>query len=358
MRVALDARSVALPGIGRFILGLWDGLLAEHVDVVGIWRPTPPDVWLAAQRETAPGPTIETRWTPLRFAEQLALPKVIADTGADVVHAPHLPVPYLSRRPVVLTVHDLFPLRRRSNARSLAASAYYRAAFPTAVRKASSIVAVSPSTADDLVATLGVDAARIEVVEHGIDFATWHVPPDAEVDAVRSRHGLDAPFLVYVGTAKAHKNLAMLLDAHDESHHPLVVVGTTSEELAALGRPSPRVRALGRVPDSELRALYAASTALVLPSWYEAVGFTALEAMACGTAVISSDGGGLPATVGDAGVLLDPHDVDGWRRAMTTMAVDPALREDLVGRGLERVRTRSWRTAARAYEAVYRTVLA
>ena len=357
MRVALDARTVALPGIGRFLLGLWKGLLAEGVDVVGVWPTDPPDTWLMAQRATPPGPTIRTRWKPLRLAEQLAIPRVLGEAGASIVHAPHLPVPYLSRRPVVLTVHDLFPLRRRSNARSAVASAYYRAAFPTAVRKAARVVAVSASTAEELVSMLGVARARIDVIEHGIDLSTWRVPEPAEVDAVRTRFHLDEPFLLYVGTAKAHKNLRMLLEAQGASHPPLVIVGTTEEELAGVGAARSRVRALGRVSDDELRGLYAASTALLLPSWYEAVGFTALEAMACGTPVVSSNGGGLPDTVGDAAVTVDPHDVDGWRRAMARVVEDAALRDELVGRGLDRVRRRSWSDAARAYRAVYDAVV-
>jgi alpha-1,3-rhamnosyl/mannosyltransferase len=358
VRVALDARSVPLPGIGRFILGLWSGLLAIDTDVVGIWPTRSGDEWLMAERPTPPGPVVPSRARPLRVVEQLVLPSTIRGTGADVVHAPHLPVPYATTRPVVLTVHDLFPLRPRSNARSRVAAAYYRVAFPTAVRKARRIVAVSPATAEELMSMLGVPGERIDIVEHGIDDALWHVPSAADVDGVRRRFALDDDFLLYVGTAKPHKNLPLLLGAHTRAHPRLVTVGITREELAGLTDPGDgAVVTLGRVSDDDLRGLSGAATAVVLPSWYEAVGFTALEAMACGTPVISSDGGGLRHTVGDAGVLVDPHDAPGWQRAMSEVAGDADRRDELRARGLARAQSRSWRDAAAAYVELYEAAL-
>ena len=114
-----------------------------------------------------------------------------------------------------------------------------------------------------------------------------------------------------------------------------------------------RVRVLGRVADRDLPALYAGAVALVLPSLYESVGFTALEAMACGTAVVSSDGGGLPTTVGDAGVLVPATDVDAWTSALVRIAGDDQLRAVNVAKGRERATARSWKRAALAYLDIY-----
>ena len=113
-----------------------------------------------------------------------------------------------------------------------------------------------------------------------------------------------------------------------------------------------KVIPLGRVPD-DLPALYAGALAVVLPSRYESVGFTVLEAMAVGTPVVSSNGGGLPDTVGDAGLLVEPLDPEGWRLALERICADADLRRDLAQAGFARVASRSWTAAAKSYHAVY-----
>ncbi len=134
-----------------------------------------------------------------------------------------------------------------------------------------------------------------------------------------------------------------------------MLAGPTPDEVASLrATPRGRVLALGRVPDRALPALYTGALALLLPSLYEALGFTALEAMACGTAVIASDGGHLPDTVGDAGLLVSPLDVAAWRDALDRIAGDTDLRRRLASAGPARVAGRSWAECARGYLDVYR----
>jgi alpha-1,3-rhamnosyl/mannosyltransferase len=127
------------------------------------------------------------------------------------------------------------------------------------------------------------------------------------------------------------------------------------------GLPTPdsrRVIALGRVADADLAALYGGALALLLPSLYEAVGFTALEAMACGTAVVCSDGGGLPETVGGGGLVVPALEVSAWSEALTRVSEDVALRTQLATEGRRGVAGRSWRAAAGAYLDIYREAAA
>jgi glycosyltransferase involved in cell wall biosynthesis len=354
--VVLDARLVGFAGIGRMIEGLWRGLVDIGAPVTGLWPDGAPRDWRGAHRAGPAGPHAAVRARPFLPAEQLSLPRVLRRLGARVHHAPYFAVPYLTRVPVVLTVHDLFPLLPDGNARSPLAASAYRAIIPAALRRANRVVAVSGFAARQLQEIVGLDPARVTVIGHGIDHDLWHPPGAARVRAVRAEHRLPADYLLYVGTLKRHKNLATVMAAHRPEHPPLVLAGAGPEELAAAGlqrASAGTVMALGRVSDATLAGLYAGARALVLPSLYEAVGFTALEAMACGTPVLASDGGGLPDTVGDAGLLVPARDAEAWGAALERIGADDELRTALVERGLARVQGRSWSQAARAYVRVY-----
>jgi glycosyltransferase involved in cell wall biosynthesis len=142
---------------------------------------------------------------------------------------------------------------------------------------------------------------------------------------------------------------------------PLVFAGPTVGELVESGIDPERlrdVRVLGRVPDDDLPALYSGARALVLPSLHEGLGLTPLEAMACGTPVVVSDGGALPDTVGDAGLVVPARDVDAWHDAVDRVVHDDALRSRLAQAGTARVATRDWQECARSYLSVYEEVAA
>jgi alpha-1,3-rhamnosyl/mannosyltransferase len=164
-----------------------------------------------------------------------------------------------------------------------------------------------------------------------------------------------------VGTAKAHKNLATLAAAHTRAHPPLVFAGPTVDELTAAGvdvSDDGTMHVLGRVPDDALPALYAGARALVLPSLHEGLGLTPLEAMACGTPAVVSDGGALPDTVDGAGVVVPARDRASWTEALSRVSEDDGLRDRLRDAGLDLTSQRRWSTCAEQYVDVYREAAA
>lgn len=200
-------------------------------------------------------------------------------------------------------------------------------------------------------------------------------PSDSEGSVIRAasvseRAALDLPerFFLYVGTLEPRKNVAGLLEAYAalpaavRRSHPLLIAGAWGWKADALRQKlaerhlQPDVRLLGYLHDAELAAVYAACTALVWPTLYEGFGLPPLEAMACGAPVIVSNAASLPEVVGDAGVLLDPHDTAAWTEALRRMAEDEAWRAALRARGLRQAARFSWERCARETAACYRAV--
>ena len=380
MRISIDERHAGLPGIGRFSTELAAALRrrASADEIVSLRRPRPTG-WLgAAAFSGGPGSMLSIASPPVGPLEQVELALRLRQHRIQLHHSTHLSLPWLAGVPVVLTVHDLFPLTEPGHARSDWAAGYYRVALPWAVKRADAVVAVSDYTAAQIKEVLGrtVDA----VIGHGVDHSAWRLPasraplaatepPASDGDTGASPpaggHRSQRPYLLYVGTAKRHKNLGTLLAAHagardsrGERLPELVLAGPTEAELTAAGdRPGEGVRVLGRVPDRDLPALYAGAGAVAVPSLYEGFGLAALEAMALGVPVVAADSPGLADTVGDAAVLVAPRDPAAWADALARATGDPALRRTLVERGRTHSARFRWDDAADSYLALYRKVL-
>lgn len=382
MRISLDVRHLALPGIGRFATELDRALVGRargDPDVVTLLPRGSARGWLGRAAFNDPAGQCQLRvWSrPFGLAEQAELPARLRRARVELHHSTFLSVPRAAGVPVVLTVHDLFPLVHPEHARSAAATAYYRLVLPEAVKRATATVAVSEFTAAEMERVLHVRPDA--VIGHGVDHGAWAAPGGGGTGAaggagpapagkLPAGPGTGRPYLLYVGTAKPHKNLATVLRAHRAGSPGaapdrlplLVLAGPTPEEVAALdpgSMRSGRVRALGRVPDACLPPLYAGAVALVMPSLYEAVGLAALEAMSFGVPVIAADAPGLRETVGDAAALVPPLDVGAWEEALRSLTQDGARRSALIGRGWERAAGRRWADAADAYVALYHSVL-
>jgi glycosyltransferase involved in cell wall biosynthesis len=309
---------------------------------------------------------LPTHRPAVRFVwEQAIQPWVLRREAIDLLHSPALVGPILGGRPFVVTVHDL-SYHRYPEAFRTANRGYLTLFGQQSVRRARRVIAVSQSTKDDLVKHYGLSPARVDVVYHGVDKAFRPLPP-AEVAAFGTRQGLPERFLLFVGTLEPRKNVARLVEAYarlPQTCPPLVLVGGKGwfyEEILSrveeLGLAS-RVRLAGYVPAEDLPYWYNAAEVLVYPSLYEGFGLPPLEAMACGTPVISSTASSLPEVVGDAGLLVDPADVDGLTSAMERVLRDAGLREQMRTAGLHRAQRFNWQAAARQTVDSYRRALA
>lgn len=184
---------------------------------------------------------------------------------------------------------------------------------------------------------------------------------------LRQKYALPDRFILSVGTIEPRKNLSTLLEAYhtlrqSDPELGLVIAGRRGwrsagffQRLQALGLTT-EVHLLGPVPDADLPALYGAAAVFAYPSLYEGFGLPPLEAMACGTPVVASNTSSLPEVIGDAGLLVAPHDVAGLAASIKMALSNTALRADLRARGLMQAVRFTWEAAARATLQVYQRV--
>ncbi len=252
--------------------------------------------------------------------------------GLDVLHCPTFRGPVRSRVPVVVTVHDLAVLRHPGTFNQWTRR-YSRLAVPRVARAARRVIAVSEFTRGEIVELLGVPADRLRVIPNAVGEPFGREGPAATGD-----------YVLAVGTLEPRKNLAAAQQAAGRLGVELKVVG-------AQGWGGVEVDGwLGRISDEELAALYRGARCLVYPSLYEGFGIPVLEAMACGTPVVTSTGGATEEVAGGAAVLVDPHDPTAIAAGIEEAV---ARRDELRARGLERAARFTWGRVAAETRAVY-----
>jgi glycosyltransferase involved in cell wall biosynthesis len=270
--------------------------------------------------------TRELWWYPLRLAR----------VDADVLHCTTYYGPLAPRTPSVVTVHDL-AVWRHPGAFGRWTRAYVPRVVPRVVRAARRVIAVSEFTASELERVLRVPRERIRVVPNGVDPAFTPDGPRATGD-----------YVVAVGTLEPRKNLARAVDAAGRLGIELRVVGAPG--WGGVELRGAHVSWLGRVDDAELATQLRGARCLVYPSLYEGFGIPVLEAMACGTPVVTSRGGATEEVAGGAAVLVDPLDSADIAAGIERAGRD---RDTLVEAGLARARAFSWDETARATRTVY-----
>jgi len=246
-------------------------------------------------------------------------------------------------RDQVLTIHDLSPLEHPEWFRTSFA-AWYRLFLPILARRVRGVFTPSETMKHKIMRRFEI--GNVVVTPNGVDRAVFH--PDAK----QRNHDLRERYVLFVGSLEPRKNLGALIQAWNQIKNDfrdtwLVIAGTSGTVFRSANLPeAERVRTLGYVPEEDLPGLYAKATMLALPSQDEGFGLTALEAMACGTPVVASDGGALPEVVGDAGLIFNLTNPDGLSTTMKRCLCDYDLRLSLKEKGLERATTFSWQKTA------------
>ena len=374
--IVMDARHIRDFGIGTYIRSLVHALSAidstnQYTLVSGAG-----DVRTLSGLQENFRSAIYTR-RDSEALDNLVFPFFLRGLSPDLVHIPLGRVPLLMIRPYVVTVHDMANLLFEEP-RSDFQMQLRRFRFRRGLQRARCVIAVSEATKREVESFLGAPSQRIRRVYNAPDpdFLTPGAGAGSEAQLrTLERYQIDYPFLLYAGNIRRHKNIPRLVEAfavvRDQlKTHPiyrdlrLVIIGDTISQYPAVrqavikSRVEHAVRFLGFVPFETLRCFYEYAAAFVFPSRHEGFGLPPLEAMACGTPVVTSNVSSLPEVVGDAAVLVNPENVFDIARGIREVLLDPGLREDLVRRGREQAAQFSWERTARQMLEIYEEAVA
>jgi glycosyltransferase involved in cell wall biosynthesis len=380
VRVAIDARPAVFPektGIGYYT---WH--LLRHLPAVD--PRTRYVAWYLNARALLGGrrrllgevraPNLAERWTPIpsgwfeRSSEWFDLPRVEWFVRCDVFFAPNFVPPPTRSRALVVTVHDLafrlFPQTAPQSTR------WWLRRIDRSLERASRVIVPSHATKKDLLELYPVPPDRVVVIPHGVDGEVFRAPTPEAVQAAMERFSVDGPYVLSLGGLEPRKNLPNLVRAFDalpdDIRPGLVIAGAGVEwnpegrrllesALSAVPRRvRDRIVLTGYVSGPDKVALLGGAEALAYPSLYEGFGLPVLEAMACGTPVLTANVSALPEVAGDAALLVDPGDHESIADGLERLLRDTDLREQLKGAGVARAAGFTWpETAERTADVLH-----
>ena len=307
-------------------------------------------------------------WTPCHHRwERWLLGMELLPHDLDVIHSPDFIPPAFGVRRRLITVHDLnflyYPQYLTAESRR-----YYAGQIAWAVEAADHIAADSEHTRQDLIRRLDVSPEKVTTVYLAAN-SLYRRPLSPEtVEVTLRKYDLSPGFVLFVGTLEPRKNVPTLLRAYAALRRErkvdvsLILVGGKGwlyreifQTIEALDLEDV-VRHLQGVPDEHLASLYRAAGVLALPSYYEGFGLPSLEAMHSGCPVVTSNRASLPEVVGDAGILLDPDDVDAWVDGLATPLLDDERRAAMISAGYKQAGRFTWEKTAAATLRLYRKV--
>lgn len=321
----------------------------------------------------APAPTALERdfSTPQRLIwDQIQLPWRARQAKVDILHQPCFSAPLFYSGKVVVTVHDIISRKFPQNIPFFSRQFFGRW-MPFSNRRADKIIAISQHTKKDIIEVLHIPEEKIEVIYLAASDKFQPIKDQFALEEVKKKYGLSGPFILHVGTLEPRKNLAFLITAFARA----LRLGPIKEQLVITGRQgwyyeglfklvkdlklSRKVVFTGYVEEDDLPRLYNAASLFVFPSLYEGFGLPPLEALACGTPVISSNTSSMPEVIGRAGILLPPEDLEAWRRQIYRVLTNKSLRQTMAEQGFSQAKKFSWETTAlqtiKIYEQVKRT---
>jgi glycosyltransferase involved in cell wall biosynthesis len=368
--VLVDATAVPADrgGVGRYVDGLLGALSAAGADLAIVCQRADAERYsqIASHATIVPGPAAIAH-RPARLAwEQTGLPLVAQQLSAEVVHSPHYTMPLRVGRPVVVTIHDA-TFFTAPEAITAVKGTFYRSATRTALRRATRVIVPSKATRDELVRVLDADPTLLDVAYHGVDPQLFHVPTEADKARVAARLGLRGSYIAFLGVLEPRKNVPALIRGWVEAvtwrddPPALVLAGGTGwdEDVDAAVAEVPshlRVVRPGYLRFADLPGFLGGATVVAFPSHGEGFGLPVLEAMACGTPVLTTQRLSLPEVGGDAVAYTEP-DAASIGAALSALLDDAARRRTLADAALARAREFTWAASAEAHMASYARAL-
>src|ERR1700680_4123451 len=378
MRIAIDYTAATREdaGIGNYVRSLVDAMLAQDASnsytLLTSGRPPRERPFPDAGNVRGRSLVIPDRYlNVLWYRWRLPISATFFTGQVDVYHGPDFVLPPLNGHTrKIVTVHDLAFIEQPEYAVPELA-AYLKKVVPKAIAAADVIASISQTTRQTLIDYFHTPPEKITIIPNGIRSYFRRVTDPVLLEATRHKFGLKSPLVLGVGTQQPRKNHLGLIKAFhkaasssNKQSRPamLALAGgsgwlyeETQQAVAEL-KLEKKVRFLGHVSDLELMLLYSLADVFVFPSFYEGFGVPPLEAMACGTPVITSNISSLPEAVGDAALLVDPRNAGEIAKAITRVLENPPLQEELRQKGYKQAARYTWQKSARKMLDVYQQV--
>ncbi|MBI5605587.1 MAG: glycosyltransferase family 4 protein [Deltaproteobacteria bacterium] len=374
MKVAIDVRTV-LPnrsGVGNYVLHLIQNLRKVDPDSIYFFLSLKKNMSFLGPLAPEQNPLVTVfshENHPLGdFWEHFILPIRLMKKGIDVFHGPASLIPFRrDHYQVVVTIHDLVAFLFPETI-PLKYGAYMRYLLRQAVKRANKIISVSHHTRQDLIEILKVPSEKIVVIHEAPSPIFRPYDRNKVRTLLKERYGIKKKYIYHLGNIEPRKNLIVLLQAFTRvcqelgTEYQLVVSGQKGWLIRSLSHflknypMRDQVLFTGYVPMEDLPFLMNGAEIFVFPSLYEGFGLPVLEAMSCGTPVISSNRSSIPEIVGSAGVLIDPTDVQELAHRIIYLLRNGEERRWLSLLGKDQAARFSWEEVARKTLNVYRSV--
>ncbi len=284
------------------------------------------------------GHFLRLKWT------QFQLPNIYYNLNANLLFSPVPEMPLFSQTKAVVMVHDLIPIRFPKKKSPL--TPYFRYYIPQVCRQAQHIICNSQATADDIINYFQISANKITPIYLGYNRQFFRV-----IEGLK--HNNKTPYFVYLGRHDPHKNVSKIISAFAQfkqhKNYQLWLAGPPDDRYTPLLQQqaqelgiATQVKFLDYVSSPDLAIILNQAQALIFPTLWEGFGFPVLEAIACGTPVVTSNVSSLPEVAGEAALLVNPHDTKSISNAMNLIAEDDSLRWQLRELGLKRATNFSW----------------
>jgi glycosyltransferase involved in cell wall biosynthesis len=379
LKVAINAWFWDNPtvGSGQYLKYLWPALLQadESLEICLIspkpFQVQPDEPRVSTYQAKTPFPNQAGNLAKVWF-EQITFPRACQKLGAEVAHVPYFGSALAPGVPTVVTIHDLIPMVLPEYRGGLLGR-LYTSLVAAAAPQAKIILADSQASKKDILEKLGLPSKQVRVIylapaPHFQPAKTW-----AELVAIKEKYHLPENYVLYVGGYDIRKNISALLHAYTwvsatlGDQYPLVLAGRLPEtDTPFFPNPLRIARDLGLreyivtpgpIAEEDLPLVYAAATVFVFPSRYEGFGLPILEAMACGTPVVTTDATSLPELAGPAAFQVDPNDTKHIAAPIIRLCTEEDSVEEMAGRGLARAEQFTWQKTAEATLQAYRDAL-
>ncbi|XRP97069.1 glycosyltransferase family 4 protein [Methanocaldococcus sp. 16A] len=285
----------------------------------------------------------------------------------DIVHSPENVSLFIKFKKTkkIITIYDIMAFCFPDVCNFITRNRY-KILLPKTLKTSDKIISISNHTKQDLIKHFKIPEDKIKVI-HLAANEDYKPLKENEINKIKQKYNLNYPFILYVGGLAPNKNIERLIQAFYKLkkqgiNHKLILTGIKRYKYKSIFETIEKLNLqkdvifTGYVPDEDLPGLYNAADLFVYPSLYEGFGLPPLEAMACGTPVITSNTSSLPEVVGDAGIMVNPYDVDELAKAMYEVLTNDGLREELSKKGLERAKLFSWKKCAEEHLKVYEEV--